>query len=260
MNRAAALALMPLLAAALTAGAARAQDVSEPAAPRRALSHQVMLGLGVGTLSFVRPTLEGTQRLSESPFAATELVLRSRAWPQERLALDLLLAYQTSLGFTLMVEPLFALPERIGVRAQRIELSAGPVIRLGASSRAPALAFPVGFAFRWFFPEVHQYTSVRAYELGGPQLRAELIIGLGDRVRLRVGPEAQWIVLIDPELRRQGACCSGLALGGQGAIEASVGEVLRIAFAYRESHAWVPGTARFEDAERFLTARIGGAL
>jgi hypothetical protein len=101
---------------------------------------------------------------------------------------------------------------------------------------------------------------VESYALGGPLLRAELILPLGDPVRLRFGPEAQWIVLVDGSMREEGACCGGIAIGGQGALEASVGPVFRVAFAYRESHAFVPFTWRFKDVERFLTARIAGEL
>jgi hypothetical protein len=101
---------------------------------------------------------------------------------------------------------------------------------------------------------------VQEYALGGPQLRAELWLKLGELVRLRIGPEAQWIVLIDGAMRGEGACCQGLAVGGQGLLEASVGPIFRVAFAYRESHAFVPLASRFEDVERMLTARIAGEL
>jgi hypothetical protein len=145
------------------------------------------------------------------------------------------------------------------VRAQRVELSAAPVLRLSDADSGLALAFPIGFALRAFMPEVHEY-PLKDYAVGGPQLRAELWLKLGALVRLRIGPEAQWIVLIDGPMRGQGACCQGVAVGGQGVLEASVGPIFRVAFAYRESHAFVPLASRFEDVERLLTARIAGEL
>lgn len=160
------------------------------------------VGLGFGTLSYERPSAGAVEILPETGFGAADISLGVHAWPQESLSFDVLLAYQTSVGLTLELEPLFALPER-----------------------------------------------------------AELRLPLGERVDLRVGPEAQWIVIINPALADEGACCQGFAAGGQAAIEASVGPYFSAALAYRQSHAFAPaGAWRFKSVERFLTARIAGEL
>ena len=53
----------------------------------------------------------------------------------------------------------------------------------------------------------------------------------------------------------------GFAIGGQGVVQARVGATLRLALAYRQSHAFVPaGGWRFKDVERFLTVRVAGEL
>jgi len=122
-------------------------------------------------------------------------------------------------------------------------------------SGAGTLAFPIGFALRAFTPEVHEY-PVKNYAFGGPQLRAELWLQLGELVRLRLGPEVQWIVLIDGPMRNE----EGIAAGAQGALEATVGPLFRVAFAYRETRSFVPLAPRFKDVERYLTARIAGEL
>jgi hypothetical protein len=226
----------------------------------RALSLHAAAGLGVGTLAFQRPTPQGLQILPQTPFAAAELLLRVRAWPGQRLSLETLLAYQTSLGLVLQTRPLFALPQNVEARWQRVELSAAPTVRLGAASDAPRLAFPVGLVLRSLFPGVHQF-SVPNYRLGGFLLRAELSIALGRFISLRAGPEAQWLVFVEPSLRRAGACCQGVAIGGRAWLEAAVGPALRIALAYGESHAFAPiGEWRFMDIDRCLTARIAGEL
>jgi hypothetical protein len=240
------------------AESAAAEVEGEPSA-QRALSLHVAAGLGVGTLAFTVPTAQGTQRLPDAPFAAADVAVRLHISPEAALSLETLLAYQSSLGFKVQFDPLFALPEEIAARAERMELSVAPVFRLGAAESGWALAFPVGFAFRAFLPEVHEY-PVDKYLVGGPQLRAELWLQLGELVRMRIGPELQWIALVDGVMSEHGACCQGVAIGGQGALEASVGPHFRVAFAYREAHGYVPLDWRFKDVERFLTARLAGEL
>jgi hypothetical protein len=235
---------------------------AEPAAdpePGRALLLHAAVGLGVGSLSFSRPIAQGVQTLPATAFAALEVALRLHAWPRAQLSLESLIAYQTSVGLELQLDPPFALPEELDVRTQRVELSTAPVLRLGAEDSGLALAFPIGFAFRSFVTEVHEF-PVAGYAVGGPQLRAELLLRLGELVRLRIGPELQWIVIVDGPMRAQGACCQGLAVGAQGVLEASVGPVFRVAFAYHESHAFVPLDYRFNDVARYLTARVAGDL
>jgi hypothetical protein len=163
------------------------------------------------------------------------------------------------MGLSIELPVLFGLPERLAARTQRVELSVAPVVRLGASASAVALAFPIGFAYRTFVTEEHQYPVPR-YSLGGPLLRAEATIHLGEVVRLRGGPEAQWIILISPSLSDEGACCQGLGLAGQAALEADLGEYLRVALAYREGRSSIPLSALFKDVERLLVVRLSGEL
>jgi hypothetical protein len=217
-------------------------------------------GLGAGSLSFNRPTSSGEQELPQTAFAAVDLLLRLRAWPDEGVAFEVQLAYQTSLGLVLRRDPQFALPEDVHVRAQRVELTAAPAVRLGDSPGDARLAFPIGFAFRAFVPEV-DYLLISEYSLGGPELRVELWLALGDYIDLRVGPELQWIMLVDDALRREGVDAMGLAFGGQATLEGKIGPTFRMVLAYRELRSGVPGIRQdFSDVERFLTARIAGEL
>jgi hypothetical protein len=238
----------------------QASTASEHGPGERALSLYAGAGAGVGTLMFQRPTPEGVQKLPQTAFAAAELVLRGRAWPKNRFSLEALLAYQTSLGLVLQASPLFALPQNVDVRWQRVELSIAPVIRLGEDAKAPALAFPLGMVVDSLFAGVHQF-SVPNYTFGGPQLRAELLLEISNVIRLRAGPQAQWLLLVAHSLKQEGACCQGIGFGGRGAIEARVGEAIRVALAYSESHAFVPaGAWRFTSVDRFLTVRVAGEL
>lgn len=238
---------------------AQEQPAPEPPAPQRAISLYMAAGLGVGSLTYTRPTAAGAQYLPESAFAAAEALMRVHIWPADVFSLEAQLAYQTSLGFEIELRPLFALPERLATRVQRVELSVGPRFAFSSSKRGLAVVAPVGFALRSFFPELHYY-SVENHNLGSLFVRPELIVPLGDLIALRGGPELHWLVLIEPSLEREGACCTGYGLGMQGAVEASVGSTFSVALAYHQLHSVIPAAARFEDTERFLTARFGGAL
>jgi hypothetical protein len=240
------------LLCALISGDAHAQE--------RALSLSLSGGIGAGTLAFERPLARGGQSLPDTVFAASELALQAHVRPKNALSLAVLLSYQTSLGLQLRFPPLFGLPEDVPVRLHRVELSAAPVIALAQSTGSLALAFPIGVVFRSLVPEVHQY-DVADYDLGGLMLRGELWLELSPDVTVRVGPELQWLALVDSSLRDQGACCQGAALGGQAALQLAAGEHLRVALSYRESRAFVPaGSWRFRDVERFVLVRVGGEL
>jgi hypothetical protein len=230
-----------------------------PAAPER-VKLQVSAGAGMGTLSFTRPTAAGAQTLPRTAFPAAAITMRLQLWPSQQSSLEFSVAYQTSLGLELETEPLFGLSQSVPTRTERAELSAAPVIRLGTSASALALAFPVSFAFRAFVPELHQF-GLPKYVIGGPQLRVELIAPLGELVSLRVGPEAQWLLIVDGSLSREGACCQGGSIGGQASLEGNVGPTFSVFVTYRETHGQVgSGQRKFIDLERYLTANIAGRL
>jgi hypothetical protein len=237
---------------------------TEPtAAPKPAVRTDLAVGVGVGTRSFVRPTIEGMQELPDAVFPALDLALRVHAWPADAFSLAVLLRYQTSLGLTIEERPPFALRNRVDARAERAELSVAPTFRLGSSAAAPALAFPVGFGLRSFWPDVHEMMTP-GYTLLGPQLRAELVLPLGDVLALRVGPELQVIIAIDESIRAEGVERSGLAYGGEAVLQLRLGRVFAVELTYRESHAVVAsfwtGRDDFEDVERFATGRLSGGF
>jgi hypothetical protein len=235
---------------------------AQAAAPEpRAVGFQISAGFGIGSRAFILPTREGVQQLADSPFPAADLKLVVRGRSRERLAVELIAVYQTSVAWRIEERPLFGLPESMNARSQRFELGVAPVVRLGASATAPAIAFPIGFAMRSFWPRLHQF-PVRDYVLGGPQLRAELRLRLGGHLRMQVGPELQWLLLSNPSLLAMGIShWAGFAVGAEAVLEASLDGPFRIAIAYRESRAYVPSaTFRLEDTERYLSARIGGAF
>jgi hypothetical protein len=234
-------------------------ELAPPSSPVRV---QVLAGGGIGTRAMRRPTLYGAQRLDASLFAALDIGVRVSVWPERAFALGVGLRYQTSIGWTVRDDPAFALATSVDVRAERVELAAGPTLRFGESPRSVALAIPIGFSVRTLWPDVHDLPVV-GYSLLGPFARAELCLSLGDALALRVGPEVQWIVAVDQVVREQGAGPQGYALGGELVVQAPLGRKLALELTYRESHAFVPGQrgrVQLTDVERFATARLSGAL
>ncbi len=243
------------------------QAPAESAPPAVAPGPQVVVepfvGFGFGTRAFRRPTQMATgQQLPTAFFPAAEVGLGVSVWPARRFSLELLLRYQSSIGLHVRQLPPFALPNQVSARAERAELSAAPAFRLGDGESAPSLAFPIGVGVRTFWPTVHEQPLV-GYSLLGPQLRAELVLPLAGVLRLRFGPELQWIVAVDHALRVEGVAAQGAAVGGEARLQARLGPVFRLELCYRESHAFASSENAgpiFTDVERFATLRVSGAL
>lgn len=229
---------------------------------RSNLGAEASVGVGVGTRSFVRPTSRGAQRLDPALFPAVDVALRLEGWPRARFSLAGQVRVQTSLGLTVEERPLFALPNRVGVRVQHLDLSAVPEWRLADASDAVALALPVGFTLRSFLAEERDLPTP-SYSLAGPHLRVELIAPFARWVTLRAGPEVHWIVFLGRELRDGGTEAMGVALGGEAALRFALGAGIALEVGYRQSHAIAGSSgdgASFEDVERFATLRVVGEL
>lgn len=229
-------------------------------APRSA-GLRVSTGVGVGSRAFALPTSLGVEQLRTAPFATAEASVGYRLWPERRLGVDLIAEYRTSLAWTLEQRPLFALPERIEARSQRIAASISPRLRFASAANRVIISLPLGFGMSSFWPRPRQF-PVRDFVLAGPLVRAELQFEIAQRVSVRLGPELQWLLLSSPSLRNSGLEPSaGLTLAGEAALEVRVSTALRLALCYRESHARVPSTtSALEDSERYATARISGEL
>jgi hypothetical protein len=214
-------------------------------------------GFGFGTRSFTRPTPQGKQTLPGSVVPAAEAGLEVIAWPQDDFSLSFELHYQTLVGFTIGEKPPFALGNQVDVRSERIELSVSPNWRVGPVR----LEVPLGFAVRSFWPNVHMLQTP-GYSLLGPQARFMLATAIAGPISFRIGPEVQWIMLIDHSLKKDGVGAQGVALGGEALLNVDLTSTWALGLSYRESHALVSGTAAasFQDIERFLTLRITGTF
>jgi hypothetical protein len=81
-------------------------------------------------------------------------------------------------------------------------------------------------------------------------------------VRLRIGPEAQWISAVGAELEQLGIASGGFGVGGAIALEVGLSAHWRVAVSYRElrSRLEASGAQSFEDATRFGLASLTGTL
>ena len=223
---------------------------------------QAFLGGGIGTRGFLRPTLLGPQRLADALFPAVDVGLAVQLWPADAFSLGLRVAYQSSLGLEVEEPTPFAIPGKLAARAERVEFSIAPTFRLGDASDSLALAFPIGFGMRTFWPEAREFRTP-GYSLAGPQLRVELIVPFSDALRLRLGPEVIWVVALDQTLQDNGVASQAVGVGGEAALSLQLGSVIGLELCYRESHAFASTTrtsASFEDVERFVTLRLLGSL
>jgi hypothetical protein len=230
----------------------------EPAAVR----FQALAGLGIGSRGFSRPRDGQRQRLEETVFPAAGMTMRAHFAPEAAVSLQVMLAYQSSLGMTVEESPLFGLPAEIDARSERLELSVSPRLRLGDSPDAVAVALPVGIGMRAFVPAVRELTTP-GYLVWGPQARAELQAPLLSWLSLRAGPEVAWLVSISESLKRHGVGDTGWALGLEAGVTLRPGAGLLLELSYRQSHAAADsraGAADFRDVERYATVRLGGEL
>ncbi len=259
--------MLALFALSAASSVARAQvtQTTQAAAPTALptpenVQVEALAGFGFGTRAFERPTPTGKQRLDTVPFAAVDVGLRVLAWPTQRYSLEALLTYRSSVGLVIKEQPLFALPNDVGVRVSHTELSVAPMYRLWPNASSPRIALPMGLSLHSFWPETH-VLQTPGFSLLGPHVRAELIAPLGPLVTLRVGPEVQWILVIDRAVRRDGIHGQGVGLGLEASIALQLVTHFGVELSYRQAHAIAEGRDRrpdFSDTERFATLRLVG--
>ena len=246
------------------AGAGEGESAEEAAAaepPGRTMRARAFFGGGFGSRALRRPVLGGTQRLDEVFFAAADVGVSVRLWPEDAFSLDVLIRYQTSLGLVIEERPLFALVNKVDVRSERAEVSVAPRIQLGNSAAGTRLAIPIGVSLRNFWPVDHHLMTPR-YTLVGPHVRAELDVALSDVVRVRLGPEIQLFAIVGTDLLDLGVSSPGIALGGEAGIQIRFAEHFAFDLEFRQSwaRASAPTEPSFLDTERFVTARLAGEM
>ena len=164
---------------------------------------------------------------------------------------------KTALGFTITESPPFALANHVRARSERVALDLAPTWHFGSVN----IGVAVGASARVLWPEAHLLMTP-GYSLIGPHARLELSARLSERLSFRVAPEAQWIVLIDQDLKATGVSSQGLAVGAEAALNITVSEHIQLGVSFRESHALIATNrnTQFQDVERYLTLRGTGSF
>jgi hypothetical protein len=217
-----------------------------------ALRLRVFAGAGIGTRALQWPVDGETLAVETGAFLAVELGAAFAIALDDALAIGPELIYQTSLDHEVDETHVAGASDSLGIRAHRF--SAVLELHIGADddfSVAPGL----GFGVRALHPEVHHLLTP-SYSLAGPLARIALRIPFGSAVALRLAPELQW-ARVGEALQEEGVGSSGIAFGGDAALEIAASAGLRLELSHRESHAMLSSTLGdgATDVERFTTAR-----
>jgi hypothetical protein len=223
-------------------------------------SLRLSAGGGIGSREFAWPMDGSINQARTGVFPAVDLGFDLDHVVSKAIQVGLLVRYQSSIGLVLVEHLTNGDEQARDARSHRLELGIVPTVRFDARRRW-ALSGAIGYGISDFRPQGHLVTP--AYFLAGPYLRVELQLPLGsDRVRLRVGPEAQWIVQIGQELVQRSVATGGWGVGGAAALEVVLSQRWILAATYRELRSWLdsPPSGTFEDVTRFVTGRLTGAL
>jgi hypothetical protein len=215
---------------------------------------------GIGTRSFELPMDGVVYRTDTGLFPVAGVGLEVEHAASAKIAIGVLARYQSSVGLGIVELHTDGSRVPIEVRAHRFEAGVTPTFRFDDEGRW-ALALCAGYGVLGFRPLLHLVTP--AYTLAGPFLRAQLQVPLvSDALRLRAGPEGQWIAQVGDQLEQHGVASSGVGLGGAAALELLLGRHVVVSASYREAWSLLGSSQAqsFKDVARFVTARVEWTL
>jgi hypothetical protein len=215
---------------------------------------------GVGTRRFELPMDGVVYHTDAGVFPVAGVALELAHVASRTVSIGVLGRYQTSVGLDIVELHTDGSKVPIEVRAHRFEGGLTPTFHFD-ERRLWALALCAGYGVLGFRPLLHLVTP--AYTLSGPFVRAQLQLPVFTKVlRLRAGPEGQWIVHVGGALKERGMDAMGVALGGEAALELSLGRHISVHASYREAWSVIASSqARsFKDIARFATAGVTWTL
>jgi hypothetical protein len=212
-------------------------------------------GIGLGTRDLNWPSSGEMRAVQTGAFVAVEVGAAFALALSNAVSLGPELAYQTSLDHEIEETHIAGETQPMGLRAHRFEALLALTFRLGESRKfwiAPAL----GYGVRALHPEVHHLLTP-SYSLTGPVARLTLRIPFGDMLALRLAPELQ-LVSVGDALEELGVESSGIAFGGDAALELALSTHIATELAFRQAHAVMSSSlgADSTDVERFATLRL----
>ncbi len=219
-----------------------------------ALNVRVFAGAGIGARDVTWPAPGERRSVETGPFAAVELGASILFAFGESFWFGPVLAYQTSFAHEVEEQHISGQSDTLRVRSHRFDAVIAGSIGLGSAGFR--LTPAIGVAVQNFRPEVHHLLTP-TYSLAGPLARISLRIPFGSTVALRIAPEAQ-ILFTDDALRELGASNSGVAIGGEIAMELGIASSLSLELTARDARAWVESKFGDDatDAGLFATTRL----
>lgn len=216
---------------------------------------RVHAGIGVGMRELTWPEAGEMRAVESGAFLAVEVGAAFALALSDAVSLGPEFAYQTSLDHEIEETHIAGETQPMGLRAHRFEALLALTFRLGESRKfwiAPAL----GYGVRALHPEVHHLLTP-SYSLTGPVARLTLRIPFGDMFALRLAPEVQ-LLSVGDALEELGVESSGIAFGGDAALELALSTHFATELAFRQAHAVMSSSlgADSTDVERFATLRL----
>jgi hypothetical protein len=251
----------PVFAQTDTSDAPAAQSGNEP--PSSTLPNwrlRLAAGAGFGMRDLDLPRDGSVYETRTGVFPAIDVGFALDHAFSADLSLGLRARYQTSVGLRITEHHTGGSERTQHLRSHRVEAALASSVRFDARGLWVLTAW-LGYGLCDLRPEVHLETP--GYGLGGPFLRADLQLPLGtDRLRVRLGPEAQWIIQVGKELEHAGFATNGVGLGGAVTLEIVLSDRWSVDATYNELRAWLdsPQSQSLQDVSRFVTARLTGAL
>ena len=225
--------------------------------PGTAVHIGVAAGVGFGMRSFDVPTEPGIVRLSTDPFPAAllRLVVDVEPEAQARFAVGGELRYLSSVGLRSTDRRTDGTERNTSSRSQRLDAEVHARYRLADPTDAVSIGAGLGWGMRSFSSEAP--VTLPDYALGGPRLRAIVVLPFADRMELELAPEVVWLVAIDDSLTDHGVSSTAFALGGEARIRVALFGAFLAEASYRESHALLSSPrGDAGDTERYLTLHL----
>ena len=235
-----------LFVCALHASVVRADD---------SVAARLRVGAGVAQRVIEAPSAEGPRELSLGPLPALMLGMDGAAHVGDWV-LGLRLDYRTSvLGRVVDADGgAGAAASKTAVRSHHFEAGLWAGLQIGAREHPVTLALFAGYGVRALGTVA--VLRVPRFALHGPVLQVELELPLhAANMRLRLGPEVQWISGISRALLDISALTQpAFALGGFLQLQLPVDVRFALHLEYGESHAFAGsrGVSSFSDVERYL--------
>jgi hypothetical protein len=217
-----------------------------------ALHARVSGGFGFGSRSLSWPSSGETWTVDPGLFAAFDVGASFQVAASSACAIGLDLSYQTSVAAQIDENHRGGASEQLGIRSNHL----AALLAIALGGRRFTITPAIGYATRGLRPAVHHLLTP-SFSLAGPVAQLGARLAISDAFSVRVVPEAQYVFVGDA-LEELGVSSTGMAVGGEVALELAVSAEVSLAISGRMAHAWMSTTSGTSatDTARFATAQL----